>query len=379
MKTQFSYQYKSYFENKHGFFTFVPNGKIFHPYFGLETIGTFANNNLLEKKEYKVFSSFFNNTLTFKHKIKMYFPDIKTGVIFLDKINYSIDSHTDDSVSLTYSLNTDSNYKDYIEIKHHLMEFDVDVKIKSTYKTPTHPLTVKCDNIEFLLFEQKISITETTNTVKVVPYVYAHKTNEPLSAAKRTNISITTLSNNSLTYTLGLTKESSDFIKKYKGSTTSVFIEEGGLVQKEMYEFILEGFTANYSLRSVNDCQNKNILPILNDNLFEGTIEMCKKGLNSDWYFNIYKGMDLVDTMALIPCSQTQTTISADSIRNIVWKTITQNIEESDDQLSLKLEQELPLENRITIEDAYEICLSYKKDFMINKIKDSFEVSEIFN
>jgi len=380
MKRQFSYQYKSYIENKHGFFTFLPNGKIFHPYFGLPTLGRWYRDAIGNPQEYDKFYKCFNHSYTFKHTVKMYFPEIKKGVVYVDKINYSVDSDPEDEISIDFKVNCNSDYEDYVEIKHHIAEFEIDITMNTIYKSPLHPVTINCDYIDVLLFDQKISITETTNSIKIVPYIYAHHTNEPLVDATRTNTSSTTMTNNSLTYTIGLKKESNDYVKKFKGTTSSVTFNDpvnySEVGYEEMYEFVLEAFISNYSMDRDDKYNNKDIIPILNDNVFYDIMQTCQLGAKSDWYNQVYKRWDIKDTFLAKKCPD-EIKYPYEETRSNVWTTIIMEFENSEYEL-LKKAEGLQMSSE-GIQSLYSLVTNYKVGYKSDKIEKKINTTSIFN
>jgi len=380
MRAQFSYQYKSYMENKHGFFTFMPTGKLFHPYFGFKTLGVWFFNDSTDTldivKEFEKFDKHFNHKTTFSHKVKLYFPEIRKGVICIDKVNYSVDAHPDDNVSLSYKNNSHSKYKDYIEIEHHIAEIDITIELTYKYKSPIHPVTIKCNYIDLLLFEQRISITETINSIHIVPYVYARHTDTPFSFVEHTKAVTSSMSNNSLTYTVGINKESADYIKKHNGTVSSVIIQPENIFTDEpkvMYEFTLGAFVSNYSMDRKDRYDKKNITPIINSDLFYGSKNICRNLLGSDWYVEIYNIDPVTAFIPSVECKDAKTHISYTEVRDEVLKKICLLIDSSDSKLSDMFESEGYNGNHIVTKKAYEMYKDYKPDFTSQLVFSNFQ------
>jgi len=184
---QFSYKYRSYMFNRHGFVNMVPDAKMLHPYLGFSgyhgqcTFQTAANPNY-SKEFCSIFSS---GDMKMRHSVKIFFPEVRSGVIAIDKVKYSIDKSEDDDVKVASRVIFDGKYKEYIEIKDFTAKFDIEISVSFGRRgSIQHPVEVFCDFIDIYIHNQRISLTIHDNTLLFIPYVMSYRTEFPPEAAR---------------------------------------------------------------------------------------------------------------------------------------------------------------------------------------------------
>ncbi len=185
---QFTYKYKSYMKNRHGFVNMIPHAKFLHPYMGFS--GADAN-PVFRRLPYVDYSrsfcnTFLSSTMVFEHKVKLFFPEIKHGVIAVDSIKYSIDKEEEtDDVTITYKLIESPKYKEYYVIDDFSVEFIIEISVDFGKRgSITAPVTVFCNFIDIYVHNQKISIITHDNNLVFIPYFMSYKTDFPPEVAR---------------------------------------------------------------------------------------------------------------------------------------------------------------------------------------------------
>ena len=335
---QFNYFYSSYIENHHGFFTFIPHANLFHPFFGLADIGF--------KYDYypylDIIKWFYDNPLKFKHTVKIFFPEIKYGLIYIDKIKYSVNSSSKDNAKISYVVKKNSNYLDYVEIKDHIAEFEVEIEVFTKYTGIFEPIIVSCDYIDVLLFNQRISITEHQGSIKMIPYLSSHHSEALLYYVTYANKATIHNRNTTLTYNIILPPESAKELEKYNLKTTeimSVFNPlEGG---KRLYLLQADAFSLKYAPEKYSE--KRNVIPMINDMWFLSGQKHCELKAQSYWYTTVYDmnwcSIDLPGADKCDPRCQ----YTADQTRGYVWYVIFNNYDKSNEELNELAREKLPV------------------------------------
>lgn len=367
---QFNYFYSSYIKNKHGFLTFVPHANIFHPYFGFAEIGYNG-----EKIPYlNLLNLFRNNKLLFIQKVKVFFPEIREGLVYVDKIKYSIDSNPIDEAKVTYKLIKNSDYLDYVPIKNHLAEFEIEIIVDTKYSGIWYPVVVSCDYIDLLIHQERISLTETQSEIKLIPYLGAHHTDLPLLYVNSGAETIEHMRNNALTYQVILPKESAEYLYKYNYKPTEYLsrmsLDEEGA---KFYMITVDAFITNYAIedgaQNYSKCpniyeENKGMLscdfiPMLNDSWFTDTLSTCKAQATSYWYTTVYdKNWKDYDLPHSGMCPDDNDPYTADQTRGYVWYKVIHNYNKTDDELTRMAIYQVP---RALVE-SYRYYYIKKKD-----------------
>jgi len=351
MNRMYKYFYSSFMMNKHGFFTFYPHAKWFHPYFGFFNIGF-----PLEKyREY--YNYFIKNKPSFKHYVKLYFPEIKEGVIYVEKIKYSVRANPIDDIKITYKLNTNSDYLDYVQIKDHIAEFNVDIEVDKNYIGFMHPVEIYCDYIDIKLFEQTISIVDTSSPIRIVPYLVAYKTNEPIYYLNTDANATINMNNMNLTYTLIFPEDSKDFLSKFNVECLEahpMFTPDE--INKPVYLKTFNAFSTSYALEDIEDLP-QGTLPIINSAFFTSSCNICKKDAQSYWYTKIYDRNFTIDDLPNVEC-MCSINYSTDETRGYVWYKFLTNYTRDDESLLKEAYTKLPAQAFIEVEFFYSL---YKK------------------
>jgi len=369
---QFKYEYKSFMVNKHGFFSFIPHAKMFHPYYGLRYIGAYYGTEALYynfiideiKKRWQI---------PFTHKIKMFFPEIKNGVLYVDKIKYSVHSDPLDDIKLLYSVVNNSNYLDYVEIKDHIAEFEIQLKIDKEYMGLNYPVEITCDYIDILLFEQRISITITDNTFKLVPYLGAYRTNFPLFYLPKQELVTTEMTNEFLKYTFVLTPESNDFVKKFNMFTSEVKPMYTAFDKTEQQDSVfltnISADAANYAMDVSQihiESDNEDFYPIISNESYLSAVQHCKKGYKSYWYTTVYdKNWLIIDLPGDMPCDS-EIDYTADETRGYVQYKLFTTYKKDENILLSELK-------KIMFKEAYELCSSLNEEYKKHPLPDIFK------
>lgn len=314
---QFNYFYSSHIENKHGFFTFIPHANFFHPYFGFAEIGY----NYGPAPYLPAINFFHSNNISFSHKVKVFFPEIRTGVIYIDKIKYSIDSNPIDEAKISYEVKKNSHYYDFVEIKNHIAEFEVEITVKHKYSGIYHPIEVKCDYIDILLYKQRISITETQSSIKMVPYLSMHKTDYPLGYLNYNSDAIIHMRNTTLTYDFVFPIYVREYLARFNIKLTEAEVRKtlGEVLTRSVGIMTVDAYSCKYMgefyrhLTADNDH-----IPLIADTWFIGSHDICKQKVQSYWYLTVYKTNLTAEDVPGALCVARKK-YSGGEVRNGIW------------------------------------------------------------
>jgi len=338
---QFNYFYSSYMKNKHGFISLIPHANIFHPYFGMYDIG-YSGDSPTNKPYYKIIDFFNSNPLEFTHKVTMFFPEIDTGVFYIDKIKYSVDSNPKDEVKIKHEVIKNSQWYDYVPIENHLAEFEIKITVNTKYSGIHSPVEIHCDYIDILLYKQRISITETVQSIKLIPYLGLHHTNEPLRYLNYDSETVINMKNTNLTYTAIIPKESEDMLNRIKYPYSEAvsrfrFDEKGSKIL-----FInVEAAAASYMAEEVNYFSDSpKSWPLLNNAWFLGSCAICPIA-QSAWYTTVYDKNFTSKDLPGAKCIK-EPCYSADETRGYVWYKVFNNYSCTKEELDSKLHSSLP-------------------------------------
>jgi len=164
----------------------MPHAKMFHPYAGMD--GTFGQPIWRTKNSPNYAQSFLSQFVgkewVFEHKIKLFFPEIKTGVLLVSELGYSADFNEDDKVSIDYIVKKGDNYEEYIEINDFIAEINIDIKVKFGRSGLSFPGSISCNFVDIYLFDQKISIITHENNLTFAPYYMPYQTDFPFELAR---------------------------------------------------------------------------------------------------------------------------------------------------------------------------------------------------
>ena len=343
---QFQYFYSSYIENKHGFLTFWPHANLLHPLFGIADIG-YNPIDITQGSPYEPYAKYYGSTTQrFTHKIQIFFPEIREGFVYIDKIKYSVESNPIDDVRLDYKLHKNSKYYDYVQIKNHLATFEIEIIVDTAYGGVFHPIEVSCDYIDVLIHQQRISITETQSTVKIVPYISGHHTDRPMYYLNPSDKAITHMKSTNPTYQIILPKESGKFVERFGINLTEYLFRmttlEPGI---KLYVMTIEAYATNYALEiTFDDINNTGILsgyskendykyvPMINNLWFLGAYGTCKNGLQTYWTPIVYDQKWNGQDYPRAPCDPKHSA-SADDTRAYTWYYISKHITDSEAKL----------------------------------------------
>ena len=200
---QYNYKYRSYMRNKHGFVNMVPDAKLLHPYMGFSG---YHGAPVFQTKNNPGYSSIFcslfsEKKYTYKHTVKMFFPEIKNGVLCVDKIKYNIDSSTEDYVSVSHRVIFDGKYEDYAVINDFKAEFEIDIEVDFGKRNSIqNPVEISCDFIDVYIQDQKISLVVHDNNLLFIPYAMSYKTEFPPEVARLDSKSTNIVVNSDVSY-----------------------------------------------------------------------------------------------------------------------------------------------------------------------------------
>ncbi len=196
---QFNYKYRSFMRNRHGFVNMVPDAKFLHPYIGFSG---YHGHPTFQTKNNPAYSQNFCSLFTesprvFTHDVKIFFPEIKHGVLSVDSIKYSHDAHADDEVNIKAKVIEAGKYEEYFVINDFTAEFTIEITVDFGPRgSILHPVEVFCDFIDVYVQNQLISLTVHDNNLLFVPYVISYSTDFPLEVARldseSTNIVVST-------------------------------------------------------------------------------------------------------------------------------------------------------------------------------------------
>ena len=177
-------------KNRHGFLNMVPHAKFLHPYMGFSGKDSDPVFRKASNPNYsQTFSNLYiNSNKTFEHKVKLFFPEIKHGVISVSDIKYSMDNESsdDDGVSISHKLIPGNKYEEYYVIEDFNVEFIIEITLDFGERNSiVAPVTVLCDFIDIYVHNQKITISTHDNSLLFIPYLMSYKTDFPPEAARQ--------------------------------------------------------------------------------------------------------------------------------------------------------------------------------------------------
>jgi hypothetical protein len=219
----------------------VPDAKLLHPYIGFSG---YHGHPTFQTKNNPAYSQNFCNLFTdsprvFKHDVKMFFPEIKHGVLAVDRVKYSHDSHADDDVKVEAKVIADGKYEEYFVIKDFIAEFTIEISVDFGHRgSITHPVEVFCDFIDVYVQNQLISLTVHDNNLLFVPYVMSYKSDFPPEVARIDSSSTNIVVNTDLSY--GFILNESSKAKMEEKGFTSAAVDMVLLDTKKMVENTIE-------------------------------------------------------------------------------------------------------------------------------------------
>jgi len=183
---QFTYKYNSYIKNKHGFATFVPHKKFFHPYLGFTGAAGYSIFQTAASPMYsEMFCAKFDGGLTFKHFVEIKFNEIRNGFLYVDDVKYNVASSENDEVTVSHKVNVGSKYREYVEIKDFVAKFDIDIFVNmGERKSVESPVVISPMYIDVFVFNQRISIISHKNSATILPYYMPYRTDFPPEIAR---------------------------------------------------------------------------------------------------------------------------------------------------------------------------------------------------
>ena len=165
----------------------MPHAKLFHSYAGLD--GVSGQTMWRTKNDGNYGTSFLNyfkeKQWKYTHKIKMFFPEIRSGLLMVAGVQYSPDFNEDDKVTVTSEVKKGDNFNEYIEIEDFTAEIEIDIIVKFGRHGLSYPGSINCDFVDIYLFDQKISLITHTNTLLFVPYYMPYQTDFPFELARQ--------------------------------------------------------------------------------------------------------------------------------------------------------------------------------------------------
>jgi len=204
-------------KNRHGFVNMVPDAKMLHPYIGFSGYHGYPTFQTGVSPNY---SSDFCRIFTeearvFTHSVKMFFPEIKHGVLSVDSLHYSIDKSDEDDVTVTSRVVLDGKYEEYAVINDFTAEFDVEITVSFGERgSLLHPAEVYCDFIDVYVHNQRISLTVHDNNLLFIPYAMSYRTEFPPEVARLDSKSTNLVANTDLSYGFVLNKTSMEKMKE---------------------------------------------------------------------------------------------------------------------------------------------------------------------
>ena len=181
----------------------VPDAKMLHPYMGFSghhgypTFQTESNPGYSQN-----FCALFQRgDHVFSHNVKMFFPEIKHGVISVDEVKYSIEASEHDDVTVTSKVVFGGKYEEYAVINDFTAEFEIEITVNFGARwSITEPVEIFCDFIDVYVHNQRISLTVHDNNLLFVPYAMSYKTGFPPEVARLDSKSMNIVSNTDVSY-----------------------------------------------------------------------------------------------------------------------------------------------------------------------------------
>ena len=199
--------------NRHGFVNMVPDAKMLHPYIGFSGYHGYPTFQTKNNPGYSQnFCSLFQRgDHVFKHNVKMFFPEIKHGVLSVDEVKYSVEASDDDHVEVTSRVVLDGKYEEYAVIDDFTAEFEIEITVNFGPRwSITKPVEIFCDYIDVYVHNQRISLTVHDNNLLFIPYAMSYKTEFPPEVARLDSKSINIVTNADVSYGFILNDASKD-------------------------------------------------------------------------------------------------------------------------------------------------------------------------
>jgi hypothetical protein len=175
-------------KNRHGFATMMPTAKLLHPFIGVdggECYPVFQSGGRVYYGT-DFCESFKNRKIGNRHVVKLFFPEIKHGLLYVDEAKYSvIASKEDEGVVVTSEIVRDGKYEEYFVIKDFKAEFEIEVQVDFGKRgSITDPVEVICDFIDIFVHNQRISLVTHDNNFLFIPYEMSYRKNLPPEIAR---------------------------------------------------------------------------------------------------------------------------------------------------------------------------------------------------
>jgi hypothetical protein len=190
-------------ENRHGFVNMLPHAKFLHPVMGWSG---FHGPAIFQTRSNPNYSQNFcaliaSGKYVYKHHVKMFFPEIRKGMLLVDKLKYSIDKSESDTVELSTKVIVDGKFEEYVSIDDFIAEFTVEISLSFGERgSITAPVEIYCDFIDIYIHNQKISLTVHDNNLLFIPYLMSYRADFPPEVARLDNKSLNLELNSSLSY-----------------------------------------------------------------------------------------------------------------------------------------------------------------------------------
>ena len=213
---QFNYKYRSFMKNRHGFVNMVPDAKMLHPYIGFSGYHGLPTFQTMESPGYsKNFCELFmNKNWVFTHHVKIFFPEIRHGLLMVDKTKYSIKKSEEDDVSISTKVVLDGKYEEYTVIEDFIAEFKIEISVNFGKRgSITSPVEIFCDYIDVYVQNQRISLTIHDNNLLFIPYAMSYRTEFPPEVARLDSDSTNIVVNTDLTYGFVLNEAAKNKLK----------------------------------------------------------------------------------------------------------------------------------------------------------------------
>jgi len=259
---QFNCKYKSSMSNEHGFATFIPDERFFHPLVGMTGAHGEPNFQTKNNPGYSIrFSNIFMSKKYYeiKHKVKMYFPEIRNGAVYVSDAKYGIKSGSEDEVNVTYEISRGDAYKEYTQIKNFIAEFEITIKVdfgKCTSIVET--VEIYCEYVDVYVYDQRIRISIHDNSSIFIPYIISYRKDLPPEIALRTSGIQSAQTNTDLEYGFILNEEPMLKLKELGFTTDEIDVSILDIVKmrEKGLEYIQTDF-ANNALESTSPFTNE--------------------------------------------------------------------------------------------------------------------------
>jgi len=206
----------------------IPHAKFFHDYMGftgslgLPIFQTSAN-PMYSANFCKLFT---DHTMSFKHKVELFFPEIEQGVFLVSDIKYDVLQDPTDDVTVTHSVDLGGQYEEYVVIENFTATFEIELFVDFGKRLSIQaPLEINCAYIDIILFNQRISLTTHANNIFILPYLMSYKTDFPPEAARQDNSFSNISTNSDLSYGFILSDSCREALQRKKISFQKLDME----------------------------------------------------------------------------------------------------------------------------------------------------------